>query len=74
MTDKCLRCGRTLICDQFGEYNEFHCCVSCTNFIKKEQYKVLHAVEMGKKAHKEPGMKRFVHKSNLRHVTRMGED
>ena len=73
MTDKCLRCERPLICNEFGEHNEYHCCSSCTDFIKREQYKVLHAVEMGKKAHKEPGVKTFAHKKYLRHVTRMGE-
>ncbi len=73
LTDKCLRCEEILILDQHGEYNEYHCCSSCTDFIERERYKVLHAVEMGEKAHKEPKVKQFAHKKYLRHVTRMGE-
>ena len=44
-TDLCLLCGEKLIVDQFSEFNKYHCCSSCTDFIERERHKVLKAVD-----------------------------
>jgi len=73
VTDQCLRCGDKLLLNQFGEYNEYHCCGSCTDFIERERYKVLHAVEMGRKSHKEPNRKHLAFREKCVPITYMGE-
>ena len=39
-TDKCLRCGDTLIADAGGNFNKYHCCTACTKFIEKQVYEM----------------------------------
>lgn len=73
-TDKCLRCGDKLVLDQFGEFNKYHCCSSCTDFIERERHKVLKAAEQGKCAHKDPNKLNLAFKPKCQIMTRMGVD
>ena len=50
LTDKCLRCGSPLITDAEGNFNKFHCCTKCTDFIHRQMYEM----HMKRKHRKDP--------------------
>lgn len=64
-TDKCLRCGDPLITDSEGNFNRFHCCTSCTDFINRQLYEMHMNRKQRKKVpskHKEIKTAKHLHK------------
>jgi len=64
-TDECLRCGTKLILDHMGNFNKYHCCSACTEWIHKSVYEVMKKKRKGSRS-------AGIEKKNMRHITKMG--
>ena len=49
LTSGCLRCGIELIVDFMGNYNKYHCCSACSEWIEKSRYEASKPVKKNKK-------------------------
>ena len=49
LEEVCLRCGTKLIADYMGNFNKWHCCSSCSEWLEKSRYEASKGIKKGKR-------------------------